>query len=118
MDIRTKIDPGSEDVATTVKNLWLLLHDVHSHDDDIHKDTYSGSELMEMFRNDYICERERALHLKQTSHNVAISSTDDDGKQTLTSFHDFDQSSRRSGDDPIQQPINLTLTNTVITLNR
>ena len=93
LDIRMNIDPGSEDVATTVKNLWLLLHDVHSHDED-HKDTStSGAELMELYRNDYICEREKALHLKQTSHNVAISSTDGDGKQTLTSFHDFDQGS-------------------------
>ena len=97
LDIRMNIDPGSEDVATTVKNLWLLLHDVHSHDED-HKDTStSGAQLMELYRNDYVCQRERALHLKQTSHNVAISSTDGDGKQTLTSFHDFDQGSR-SGD--------------------
>jgi len=93
LDIRMNIDPGSEDVATTVKNLWLLLHDVHSHDED-HKDTStSGAELMELYRNDYICEREKALHLKKTSHNVVISSTDGDGKQTLTSFHDFDQGS-------------------------
>jgi hypothetical protein len=92
LDIRMNIDPGSEDVATTVKNLWLLLHDVHTHDEDNEerKDT-SGAQLMELYRNDYICEREKALHLKQTSHNVAISSTDGDGKQTLTSFHDFDQ---------------------------
>ena len=97
LDIRMNIDPGSEDVATTVKNLWLLLHDVHSHDED-HKDTStSGAQLMELYRNDYVCQRERALHLKQTSHNVAISSKEDDGKEALTSFHDFDQSSR-SGD--------------------
>lgn len=103
LDIRMNIDPGSEDVATTVKNLWLLLHDVHAHDEDNEerKDTASGAQLMELYRNDYVCQRERALHLKQTSHNVAISSTDGDGKETLTSFHDFDQ-----GEDSMR-PIDL-----------